>query len=325
MGLFTTLDVAEARRLGAEFGLDVARVEPLSAGSVNSNFRFWDTGGRPFFARVYEEQGVHGAEVEVRLLTELVRTGLPVAEPLPLRAGGLVTTTAGKPFAVYRWIDGEALCQKRVTAVHCGAVGRALARLHRATPSLTKPTGGRFRVEDLMSRLGRIDEESPAHRDAALHIRRRLEHYAGQRRSDLPTGVIHGDLFRDNVLFRGSDIVALLDFESASFGPFAFDLMVTLEAWCYGDSFDHLLISALLSGYEEVRSLETSERDALLVEGAIAALRFATTRITDFSMRTAAGETPARDYRRFLARLEALEGGVLDRHLFKGRDECPVS
>lgn len=320
MGLFTELDASEARRLGAEFGLDVARLEPLSAGSVNSNFRFWDASGRPYFARVYEEQGARGAEVEVRLLTELARAGLPVAEPLPLRAGGLVATTAGKPFALYHWVDGEALCQGRVTPLHCAAVGRALAQLHRTTPSLTKLTGGRFRIEDLISRLDRIDKESPAHRDAVLHIRRRLEHYAERRPADLPSGVIHGDLFRDNVLWHGTEIVALLDFESASSGPFAFDVMVTLEAWCYRDSFDHALIAALLSGYEEIRSLETSERDALLIEGAIAALRFATTRITDFSMRAAPGEPPARDYRRFLARLEELEGGALDRHLAKGRN-----
>lgn len=318
MGLFTPLPPSEARRLGAEFGLDVSRVEPLSAGSVNSNFRLRDAAGRAYFARIYEEQGVEGAEAEVRLLSELARAGLPMTEPLSRRGGGHVATTAGKAFAIYLWVEGEILCQKRVTPAHATAVGRALAALHRATPLVTRLDGGRFRVEDLFSRLDRVERESPLHRDAALFIRSRLEHYAAERRTDLPVGVIHGDLFRDNVLFRGEEIAALLDFESASFGPFAFDLMVTLEAWCYGDAFDEALVEALLSGYEGVRPLEPGERDALLVEGAIAALRFATTRITDFSMRAAEGTPPGRDYRRFLARLEELERGLLHRIFSKG-------
>jgi homoserine kinase type II len=131
----------------------------------------------------------------------------------------------------------------------------------------------------------------------------------------VPTGVIHGDLFRDNVLFQGDDIAALLDFESASHGPLVFDLMVTILAWCYREAFDAALVHALLSAYVRRRPLERAERAALPVEGALACLRFATTRITDFSMRAPAGTPPLRDYRRFLARLEALEHGMLDPHL----------
>jgi homoserine kinase type II len=91
--------------------------------------------------------------------------------------------------------------------------------------------------------------------------------------------------------------------------------MVTIHAWCYGDAFRPELVFAMLSGYHAERPLESAEREALLVEGGLAALRFATTRITDFSMRAAPGTAPGRDYRRFLARLEALEQGMLTPHL----------
>jgi homoserine kinase type II len=199
--------------------------------------------------------------------------------------------------------------------VHCAAVGEALARLHTSTPYVTALAGGRFRVEDLLGRLEHIEAESPEHRDAALHIRHRLRHYTAHRNLQIPSGVIHGDLFRDNVLWHGDRIAALIDFESASHGLFAFDVMVTVHAWCYGDAFRPELVEALLGGYHAVRRLGPTELAALPIEGAIAALRFATTRITDFSMRTPAGQRPLRDYRRFLARLEALENGMLTPHL----------
>lgn len=313
MGLFTALPLSEARRLGAEFGLDIAAAEALPAGSVNSNFRLTDAGGIRYFARAYEEQGQKGAEAELRLLAELAAVGVPAPVPLARRAGGHVAELAGKPFAVYPWVDGEVVCQARVTEAHMTAIGAALGRIHAATPLVTPLSGGRFRPEDLRARLARIRAESPAHAADAARIEERLDHYVPRRDASLPSGVIHGDLFRDNTLFeRGSTrIASLLDFESASHGCFAFDIMVTLLAWCYGDAFRPELVNAFLAAYASVRPVTAAERDALPVEGAVACLRFATTRITDFAMRTPPGQAPARDYRRFLGRLAAIEGGEL--------------
>jgi homoserine kinase type II len=124
--------------------------------------------------------------------------------------------------------------------------------------------------------------------------------------------VIHGDLFRDNVLWNGSELSALLDFESASHGPFVYDVLVTMAAWCYRDAFDVGLARGLAEGYETERPLEPREKHALRVEGALGMLRFATTRITDFSLRVPKGAKPVRDYRRFLARLSFIEAGALD-------------
>jgi len=314
MGRFTELDLDRARAVGAEFGIDVAAVESLAEGSVNSNFRLTDASARRYFGRIYEEQGAEGAAAELRLLEELARQGVPTTPPLWAGSSPFAFVN-GKPFALYPWVDGEILCHPRVTVANCAAVGEALARVHLATPRVTPLAGGRFRVEDLLARLDHIEAESPEHRDAALHIRRRLRHYTQRRNLAIPAGVIHGDLFRDNVLWQGSRIAALIDFESASHGPFAFDVMVTIHAWCYGDAFRPDLVQATLDGYHAVRRLEPDERAALPIEGALAALRFATTRITDFSMRTPPGERPLRDYRRFLARLEALESGMLGPHV----------
>jgi len=125
-------------------------------------------------------------------------------------------------------------------------------------------------------------------------------------------GLVHGDLFRDNVLWQGDTIVALLDFESATWGPFGYDLLVCLLAWCYREGFVLETARALMEGYLERRALSVVEREQLLVQGGLACLRFATTRITDFALRAAEGQPPLRDYQRFLARLSELEAGKLD-------------
>jgi homoserine kinase type II len=160
----------------------------------------------------------------------------------------------------------------------------------------------------------------------AEHIQSSIERYRAERDPSLPSGVVHGDLFRDNVLWRPgaqgqaggagappiNEIAALLDFESAFHGPFVYDLCVTIAAWCYADAFDIDLARSLADGYRVERPLEPNETRALRVEGALGMLRFATTRITDYSLRVPTGEKPLRDYRRFLARLSVIEAGMLD-------------
>src|SRR5262249_3448387 len=119
-------------------------------------------------------------------------------------------------------------------------------------------------------------------------------------------GVAHADLFRDNVLWQGAEIRALLDFESACVESYPFDLMVTVLAWCVGDRLDPALASALVGGYQFVRPLLPDELARLHGEGCFAALRFAVTRITDFELRPR-GAGVYKDYRRFVARLTELE------------------
>jgi homoserine kinase type II len=299
--------------MSARFGLELTRIEPLSLGSVNSNFRLTTRDGSRYFARLYEEQPLAGAELEVSLLATLAERGARVVAPCSTSTGQRVLLHSGKPFAVFPWIEGEWLCLQRVDAKHCGAVGAALAAVHLASSSVGPLGEGRFRPADMLSRLDRVGREGPPRLAAPIaEIRALYAEYLPRRNSDLPRGICHGDLFRDNVLWSGSEIAALLDFESVAWGSFAYDLMVTAFAWCYTDALVVPHVQAMFEGYASVRRLSEAERAALPIEGALGCLRFATTRITDFELRAAPGERPGRDYRRFLTRLRALESGAFD-------------
>jgi len=312
MALLTPLSLESARELLRDYGLDLGEIEPLQAGSVNSNFRFLTRPGERYFARIYEEQDRHGAQNELEMLLELERSGVPVAKAIARLDGSLVHEVHGKPFALYAWLDGEILCQRRVDAQAARAVGSALARVHLAGERLPPLGAGRFGPGELAVRLDLVDARGDAElRRAASFVREKYAEYLPQRRGDLPQGLIHSDLFKDNVLWRGNQILALIDFESASTGPYLYDLMVTLLAWCYSDHLERGLATALLSGYASVRPLSAAEHESVGVEAAFACLRFATTRMTDFSLRAAPGVAPVRDFRRFLSRLAEVEAGAL--------------
>jgi len=276
----------------------------IEAGTVNTSYALEMSHGR-FFLRIYEEQPQAGAETEARLLLHLAASGVPTPPPVQAKDGSMVHVLSGKPAVIFPWVPGEMLCLKAVTPAAAHAVGVALARMHLAGPAepvATSLGAGRFGADDLVQRCDRVAKSTDTLarvlaeplRDAVIRLDRK-------RRADLPRGLVHGDLFRDNVLWHEGRIAALLDFESAHKGPFAYDLAVTILSWSFRDTFDFDVARAIVAGYREVRELEESEREALYVESVFAALRFTITRITDEAIRV------GKKWQRFVARREAIE------------------
>lgn len=313
MATYTHLDLDHARAIARRFGVQATTLAAIAAGSVNSSYRLESATGESYLARIYEAASQADAEAEGGLLQHLARAGIPTPCPVArVDAGGFTVPApaalGGRPVALFPWREGDMLCQARVTPPAAARVGAALARVHLALADVTEPRPGRFGIPDLRARLRTIG----AAPDAALRavapvVAERLDRAVAARDPALPGGIVHGDLFRDNVLWRDGAIVALLDFESAAQGSWAYDLMVTVLAWCYGDALDLGLVRAMLDGYQTVRPLSPVERWALGPEGRVAALRFTITRITDFTLRTARETHVRKDWRRFWARLARLD------------------
>lgn len=310
MALLTSLPLETAEGLGRAYGVELTALEPLALGSVNSNFRARTADGRTLFARLYEEQGAAGAAAELALLAALARAGVPVAEALPHAVPA--PEHAGKPFVLFPWIAGESLCLQRVDESACRKLGAALARVHLTSGAVPQLGPGRFGPSDMQERLDRVESVTDR-ADLLAAVARARALYARlvpARDAALPSGIVHGDLFRDNVLWAHGELAALLDFESAFHGPFVYDLLVTVCAWCFRSSFELANVRALSDGYQAVRPLTRAEIAAVPVEGALACLRFVSSRLTDFELRALPGAPPGRDYRRFFQRLEAIESGA---------------
>jgi homoserine kinase type II len=309
MAVLTNITDDDARAVLSAYGLGkLHALDGVAGGSVNSNFRL-ESGAGPLFLRLYEERDLGGARSEGAMLERLARAGVATPSPLRRLDGALVSVVCGKPAALFPWREGRMRCQSAVTPDDARRVGEALARVHVAGAQETCDPG-RFGLDGLLGRLDRVAGSGDARfSPLAATIRAHLERAHALRDPLLPRGLTHGDLFRDNVLWddRG-EIAALLDFESACEETFAYDLMVTVLAWCVGDVLLPRLTSALREGYERVRPLSASEGRALYAEARFAALRFTVTRITDYAMRTdAAGPRVVKDWRRFLGRFEMLE------------------
>jgi len=281
----------------------------IEAGTVNTSYALELDGGARYFLRIYEEQDARGAAREAEVLLHLARQGVPTPAPVVARDGTTTRSIAGKPAALFPWVEGRMLCQRAVTPEAAETVGAAVARIHRAghAPG-ARLDEGRFDPAHLAARCERVAaSRDPEAQKLAGPLRAAMEDFAARRRHDVPRGLVHGDLFRDNVLWtvessdRCSRIAALLDFESAHDGPFAYDLAVTILSWSYGSQLDLDVARAIVRGYQSVRPLEAGDREVLYDEAVFAALRFTITRITDDAIRV------GKRWQRFVERRDAIE------------------
>ena len=258
MATFTPLGPADGSLIAERHGLGAClTVTPIPAGTVNSNYFLETTSGR-VFVRLYEQQEVEGVAYEWALLDHLAQRGVPLPrriagpEPGALRVGG-------RPVAVFEAVIGDDLCQALVTEERVRQVGAALARASFASRDFTIRREGRFTFADIERLLVIAGDAQRAELDAPIARLRALHAELAQSAPDLPRGVVHGDLFRDNVLWQGDTLVALLDWESASDGALIYDLAVTLLAWCCGGALDWSLACALVHGYQSERPIDERE------------------------------------------------------------------
>jgi homoserine kinase type II len=309
MAILTVPQEDELRAVSAAFSSlgDLHAVHGITGGTVNSSYALDFTAGR-YFLRIYEEQDAKGAARESQVLAHLAGHGVVTPAPMTAATGETLFTIGGKPAAVFPWVEGEILCQARVTPLHAHEVGRARARNHKTGHAPGAPRDmGRFGPHELEKRCERV-ALSTDHEAKALAPNLRAACLAATEARDenegrAPSGLIHGDLFRDNVLWdrTSGKIAALLDVESACDGPFAYDLAVTILAWSFGATLDLSIARALVEGYRSVRELERADREVLFDEMLLAALRFTITRITDEAIRV------GKRWQRFVERRQAVE------------------
>lgn len=318
VALFTALDPAQLAEIGARYRIgSPLTTSVIAAGTINSNFSVQTEQGR-FFLRVNEGKTLEDVAWEAQLLDWLARHGFPTPAPLLSDEGAGYLSLQGKLLTLFPWCSGHHLVAGEVTPAHAALLGKSLAQLHRLG-ALAPPTWRRTSIYDQIHLQQRF-ESILARREPALEraisalsqAMEQAEAAAPLRRASSET-LIHGDLFRDNVLWDGARLVAILDFEQASRGTIAYDLAVCLNDWCWNRAPRPKLVAALLAGYVSERPLSAADRAALPVEVRAAAMRFTITRLTDVYL--ARVDNPEKDFRDFLARLEAWQSPLLGEFL----------
>jgi len=309
MAQFRSLTAADVREILTTFGFAPGAYQghaPIAAGTVNTNVRV-ETDAGPRFLRINEGKTEEDVVREATIVAYVAARGVPTPPPVVTGAGGPFALWRGQFVSLFPWSPGRTLSRGEMTPEHARQAGAALAKLHRAGASFTDHRPGRYEPDEIDRRLAQVAAVTGADGDlvsAVATLQPELAALKDERRADVPLGLIHGDLFIDNVLYDGPVLTSLLDFEQASWGRLVYDVAVTVLAFAFGrDDFRPDVLRALLDGYVAERVVTPAERQAFGAELRFAACRFAVTRITDVYLKRTAGAAPGKDFRRYLLRL----------------------
>jgi homoserine kinase type II len=255
----------------------------IAEGVENSNFLL-HTGAGSFILTLYEKRVAAGdLPFFLGLMEHLASRGITCPQPVKTKNGGMLGTIAGRPAAIVTFLDGVWI--RRPTAGHCAAVGEALAGLHIAGKDFAQKRANALSIASWRP----LYEQAKARGDSVrpglcTEIARELDALEKLWPRDLPQGVIHADLFPDNVFFLGDRLSGLIDFYFACTDTLSFDVAICLNAWCFEPDHAYNVTKgrALLNAYTRARALSDAELAALPVLARGAAVRFLLTRLVDW-------------------------------------------
>lgn len=284
MAVYTDISDEELEAFVAEYDIGtVVSCKGIAEGVENSNYLLHTDRG-PYILTLYERR-VEPEDLPffLRLMEHLAENGIACPTPIHGRDGKVLRELCGRPAAIVTFLQG--LWPRRIMPEHCTEVGAALARMHIAGESFPMRRPNNLSVEGWR----KLYEHCADHADdvrvgLAREIAGELDVLESAWPTDLPKGVIHADLFPDNVFFKGGSLSGIIDFYFACTDFLAYDIAICLNAWCFerDNSFNVTKARLLLASYSRVRPIDDAELDALPLLARGSALRFLLTRLYDW-------------------------------------------
>ncbi|MEM7289594.1 MAG: homoserine kinase [Pseudomonadota bacterium] len=284
MAVYTEIPDGELAKYLALYDIgELHSLKGIAEGVENSNY-ILSTDAGLYILTLYEKR-VREQDLPffLGLKDHLGKMDVICPRPVQMKSGDVLGKLAGRPSAIITYLDGNSV--RKPNPDQCEQVGAALAEMHLAGSSFELQRENGLGPKDwrpLFELSGKQTEKVAM--GLGAFIRDELDFLEGNWPNDLPSGVIHADLFPDNVFFLKGQLSGLIDFYFACNDLFAYDVAVCLNAWCFepDNSFNVTKASRLLKGYTAVRPLSDEETEALPILCRGSALRFLLTRLYDW-------------------------------------------
>jgi homoserine kinase type II len=285
MAVYTDVAADELAEFLSRYDIgELLSYKGIAEGVENSNFLLHTTSGY-FILTLYEKRVAKGdLPFFLALMAHLAVHGITCPQPVENRRGEALAMLAGRPAAIITFLEG--IWPRKPNVAHCAGVGQVLAKMHLAGRDFGMSRANALSVSGWRplfdAAASRADELQHGLRDFLSAELDALE--SGIWPEHLPKGVIHADLFPDNVFFLGEKLSGVIDFTFACDDILAYDIAITLNAWCFESdhSFNVTKARAFLNAYGRERKLSDAEQDALPLLARGAALRILLTRLVDW-------------------------------------------
>jgi homoserine kinase type II len=284
MAVYTDVSSEDLTRFLASYELgELLSYKGIAEGVENSNFLVHTSRGH-YILTLYEKRvAADDVPFFLGLMEHLAERGITCPQPVKNRSGETLGKLCGRPAAIVTFLDGMWI--RRPDAGHCAAVGEALARLHLAGADFPMTRKNALSIDGFRP----LYEQSASRADTVQHglkdtIAKELAYLETSWPRGLPSGVIHADLFPDNVFFLSDKLSGLIDFYFACTDTLAYDVAICLNAWCFEADHSYNVTKGreLLAAYAATRPLSAEELEAVPLLARGAALRFLLTRLVDW-------------------------------------------
>ena len=299
MAIYTPIDEGQVKSFLRDKHLgDYVSHEGIVQGVENTNYKLTTSIGTFILTLIEKRTKPEDLPYIFGFTKHLKNEGLNVPDTL---AEG---TIAGKPAALIRYLPGKDVPDATITADHCAQVGSVLAWMHKAAESYkgqrTNPVGMTAWQSMFDALKGKIDKTLEATIAGALAEGQCDDWHK------LPRGAVHADLFPDNVFFDSGELSGVIDFYFTCNAAYAYDLAITLNAWCYDAQGKERpgCVKAMLDAYQSIRPLNDEERAHFPMLRRAAALRFLMTRLYDWVFTPVDAKVNKKDYNEYLNKLQ---------------------
>jgi homoserine kinase type II len=284
MAVYTEVEDDALTAFIAEY--DIGAVESykgIAEGVENSNYLLQTERG-PFILTLYEKRvDPDDLPFFLGLMDHLAEQGIQCPTPIHGRDGKALRTLAGRPAAIVSFLQG--MWPRRIATEHCALLGEAMAHMHLAGGGFKLTRKNALSVSGWRPLFERCAERAHEVRAGLAEvIEKELMQLESCWPEGLPSGVIHADLFPDNVFFLLNKLTGLIDFYFACNDAFAYDIAICLNAWCFerDGSFNITKARHMLSRYRKVRAFSDEELEMLPLLARGSAMRFLLTRLHDW-------------------------------------------
>ena len=309
MAIYTKLSDDNIKEFFSKYNLGkVIKHQGIQDGIENTNY-FVETKKNKFILTVYEKR-VNEKDLPffMGLMKNLFDSNFPSPEPMINNNGNYITEILGKKAAIVSFVNGTA--KKNLTSEDCFAVGEMTAKLHIITKDLNLKRENRLSVNSWSKIYKKIKEDcSKIQKDLPLIIERNLNEIESDWPKNIPSGIIHADLFADNIFFKNNKLTGVIDFYFSCHDFYAFEIAICLNALCFEGinqnlSFNVTKAKKFIDGYSNIRRLTEEEKKSLKILSQGAAMRFLLTRVFDYLNLIEGAVVKVKDPIEYLKRLE---------------------
>ena len=309
MAIYTKLSESKLREFFSKYNLgNFINYKEIKEGIENTNY-FIETEKGKFILTLYEKR-VDEKDLPffMSLMKNLFDKNFPSPQPIINKNGNYISEISGKKAAVVSFLDGSE--KKNLNPDNCYEIGIQTAKLHLITKNLTGKRENKLSINSWRKIYKKIKNEcSKIHVKLAGTIEKSLNEIENNWPQNIPSGIIHADLFPDNIFFKKEKLSGIIDFYFSCYDFYAFEIAICLNALCFEGrkenlSFNVTKAKKFIDGYSKIRKLSEEEKKSLKILCQGAAMRFLLTRVFDYLNLTKGAIVKIKDPIEYLKRLE---------------------